>query len=155
MLGMLSQQGAHQGRLTGASRAPEQGMVGGHAIDELPGVAAQLFNLAVHADQVRQAHVEADLQRHQIAAAPVTLPAGGQGLGPIDGGPRRRQQRFDPGQHGIGTLKKSIQSRVHVFSSDRFTVMMALQQRNAVSNGGSTSHNTHRLHRYSEMISYA
>ncbi|MCY1247316.1 hypothetical protein D9M72_606350 [compost metagenome] len=92
-------------------------MVGGHAVEELLGVAPKLLNLPVDADQVRQAHVEADLQRHQITAARLTLPARGQALRPVDGWPRCRQQRFDTGQNGIGAFKKSIQSGIHVFSS--------------------------------------
>ena len=48
-------------------------------------------------------------------------------------------------KHRIGALKKSIQSGVHVFSSDKFTVMMTLQRRNDDANGGSvqTLHTGH------------
>uniref|UniRef100_A0A1I8ALD0 Secreted protein n=1 Tax=Steinernema glaseri TaxID=37863 RepID=A0A1I8ALD0_9BILA len=50
--GVLCQQGTHQRRLAGAARAPQQRVVGRHAIDELAGIAAQLFTLPVDTDQV-------------------------------------------------------------------------------------------------------
>ncbi|MNQ69529.1 hypothetical protein D3C85_841350 [compost metagenome] len=62
--GVLGQQRPHQRRFAGASRTPEQCMVGRHAIEKLPGVAVQLLQLFVHADQVGQTHVQADLERH-------------------------------------------------------------------------------------------
>jgi hypothetical protein len=37
--GVLGQQRAHQRRLAGAARAPQQGVVGRHAVDELVGIA--------------------------------------------------------------------------------------------------------------------
>ncbi|VVP20523.1 hypothetical protein PS903_03741 [Pseudomonas fluorescens] len=123
-LGVFGQQGAHQGRFAGAARAPEQGVVGRHAVEELLGIAPQLLHLPVDADQVGQPRVEADVQRQQKTAAPFTLPACGQAVCPVDGLPGCGQQRFDTGQHGIGAFKKSIQSGIHVFSSDTFTVMM-------------------------------
>jgi len=129
-LGMLGQQGTHQRRFTGATRAPEQGVVGRHAVDELLGIAPQLFQLPVDADQVGQTHVEADVQRQQKTAATLALPTCSQALRPVDGLSRCRQQRFDSSQNGIGAFKKSIQSGIHVFSSGTFTVMMALQRRN-------------------------
>lgn len=101
-------------------------------------VLRPVFDLALNTDQVRQAHVEADLQWQEVAAPPVALPAGSQGHGPVDGGSGSGQQGLDASQHGIGALKKSIQSGVHVFSSDKFTVMMALLRRNAVLKDGST-----------------
>ncbi|MNX62248.1 hypothetical protein D3C86_932040 [compost metagenome] len=108
-------------------------MVGRHAVEELPGIAPKLLDLPVDADQVRQTHVEADLQRHQITAARLTLPTRGQALRPVDGWPRCRQQRLDTGQNGIGAFKKSIQSGIHDFSSGTFTVMMVIQRRNTAS----------------------
>jgi hypothetical protein len=45
-----------------------------------------MFTLRVDADQVGQAHVQADLQRQQVTAAAFALPAGGQALAPVDGG---------------------------------------------------------------------
>lgn len=95
---VLSQQRAHQRRLAGAARAPQQGVVGWQAIDELVGVAAQLLALLVDADQVGQADIEADLQRHQVAAAAIALPAGGEGAGPVDVRARGRQQGFEAGE---------------------------------------------------------
>ena len=61
-LGVLGQQGAHHGRFTGAARAPEQRMVGRQAVEKLLGVTGQLFALFIHADQVGQAHIQADFQ---------------------------------------------------------------------------------------------
>src|SRR3546814_20943844 len=100
-------------------------------------------------------HSEGDYKSQQVTTAPGAQQGGRQGPGPVDSGPGSGQQRLYTGQHRIGAHKKSIQSRVHVYSSDRFTVMMELQQRNAGSNGGSIPHNIYRLQRYSEMISYA
>jgi hypothetical protein len=102
-------------------------MVGRHTINELLGIAPQLLDLAIDTDQVGQAHVEADVQWQQIATAPVALPTRGQALRPVDSGSRRRQQWLDSGQDGVGSLKKSIQSGIHDFSSDTFTVKMAKQ----------------------------
>ncbi|MNP45784.1 hypothetical protein D3C76_1397330 [compost metagenome] len=92
-------------------------MVGGHAIEELTRVAPQLLALQVNPDQVRQAHIEADLQRQQIAAAAITLPACSQTEIPVDLRARGRQQRFKTGEHGFGALQKSVQTRVHKTSS--------------------------------------
>ncbi|MND83510.1 hypothetical protein D3C80_753760 [compost metagenome] len=116
-LGMLGQQCPHQRRLAGAARPPQQSVVGRHAIEELTRIATQLLALLVDADQIRQAHVQADLQRQQIAAAAITLPACSQTEIPVDLRARGRQQRFKTGEHGFGALQKSIQTRVHKVSS--------------------------------------
>ncbi|MNP43192.1 hypothetical protein D3C76_1369950 [compost metagenome] len=105
---MLGQQGANQRRLACAARAPEQGMVGRHAIDELARVAGQLIALQVDTDQVRQTHIEADLERQQKTTAAIALPAGGQACAPVDRGARCRQQRLQACKHGIGTLQKGV-----------------------------------------------
>ncbi|MNE75073.1 hypothetical protein D3C80_1711980 [compost metagenome] len=88
-------------------------MVGRHAVDELMGVAAQLIALLIDTDQVGQANVQADLQRHQITAAPVALPARGQGGVPVDVRARRGQQGFETRQHRLGAFQESIQASVH------------------------------------------
>ncbi|MNN86840.1 hypothetical protein D3C81_2043070 [compost metagenome] len=90
-LGILGQQGPYQRRLASATGAPEQRMVGGHAIKKLAGVAPQLLALLINPDQVRQAHVEADLQRQQKATAAVALPTRRQAFIPIDDRAWRRQ----------------------------------------------------------------
>ena len=110
---MLGQQGTYQRRLAGASRTPQQGVVGRHAVDELVGVAAQLVTLLVDTDQVAQADVQADLQRHQVACAAITLPARSQGGAPVDLRARRRQQGFETRQHRLGAFQESIQASVH------------------------------------------
>ncbi|MNE53527.1 hypothetical protein D3C80_1482610 [compost metagenome] len=92
-------------------------MVGRHAIEKLAGVAPQLFALLIDTDQVGQTHVEADLQRQQITATAIALPARGQALRPVDALARCRQQGFKAGEHGFGALQKSVQTRVHKTSS--------------------------------------
>lgn len=110
---VFGKQSAHQRRFTGATQAPQQGVVGGHAVDELVGVAAQLVALLVDADQVGQADVEADLQRQQVATAAITLPAGGEGAGPVDVRARGRQQGFEARENGFGAVEESSESGVH------------------------------------------
>ena len=111
--GVLGQQGTYQRRLAGAARAPQQCMVGRHAVDELMGVAAQLVTLQVDADQVAEANVQADLQRQQVAAAAIALPARGQGGGPVDVRALGRQQGFEAGQDRFGAVQESNQASVH------------------------------------------
>ena len=49
-LRVLGEQGAHHGRLAGATRTPQQRMVGGQAIEELLGIAREGFTLFVDAE---------------------------------------------------------------------------------------------------------
>ncbi len=114
--GVLGQQSADQGRLAGAARTPQQGMVGRQPVDELTGIAAQLIALQVDADQIGQACIQAHLQRHQVTAAAFLHPARGQCLRPVDRLAQRWQQRLQSGQHGVGALQKSIQPRIHGIS---------------------------------------
>lgn len=107
---MLGQQCAHQRRLAGTARAPQQCVVGRHAIEKLAGVAPQLLALLIDADQVGQAHVEADLQRQQVAATAIALPARSQALRPVDARAWRRQQGLKARKYGFGALQKSIQT---------------------------------------------
>ncbi|MCY1438533.1 hypothetical protein D9M71_547360 [compost metagenome] len=111
--GVLGQQGTHQGGLAGAARAPEQGMVGWQAVDELAGVACQLLALGIDADQVGQGQVQAHRQRLQIAAATLAVPTRGEAVLPVNGRAGCRQQGFEASQHGIGTLEKCIQTGIH------------------------------------------
>jgi hypothetical protein len=87
---VLGEQGAYQGGLAGAARTPQQGMVGGQPVEELPGVAGKLLALTVDADQVGQAHRQVDLQWQQVATAAVPLPTSGQAVLPVDLRPRGR-----------------------------------------------------------------
>ena len=105
-LGVLGEQGTHQRRLASATRAPEQGMVGRHAADELTSVARQLLALGVHTQQVAQRQVEADIQRQQVAAAAITHPARRHALAPVHLRTQCRQQGFDALKHLLGAGKK-------------------------------------------------
>jgi hypothetical protein len=130
-LGVLGQQGANQRGFTGTARAPEQCVVGRHAVKELLGVAPQLLHLTIDADQVGQAHVETDFQRQQKPLRPSRCqraPGSESSRWHAEGW----ATGLDTRQNGIGAFKKSIQSGIHVFSSGTFTVMMAIQRRNMV-----------------------
>lgn len=111
--GMFGQQGTHQRRLAGTTRAPQQCVVGRQTIDELVGVAAQLVALFVDTDQVGQADVQADVQRQQVAAAAIALPAGGQGDAPVNIRALCRQQGFEARQYRFGAVQESNQASVH------------------------------------------
>ncbi|MNG98621.1 hypothetical protein D3C79_577700 [compost metagenome] len=111
--GVLGQQGTYQRRLASTARAPQQRVVGWQAVDELVGVAAQLVALFVDADQVGQADVQADVQRQQVAAAAITLPARGQCGAPVDVRALCRQQGFKARQYRFGAVQKSDQASVH------------------------------------------
>lgn len=88
-------------------------MVGRLAGDELAGVAFQLLALPLYAQQVGQAQVEADLQRLQVAAAAVAVPARRQAALPVDGFAYGRQQRLQAREHAFGAGKKIAQSGIH------------------------------------------
>jgi hypothetical protein len=72
---------------------------------------------SIHADQVRQAHVQAYFERQQVAVAPFPLPTRRQAVLPVDRRALGRQERFKSLQNALGTLQKSHQSRVQGFSS--------------------------------------
>lgn len=88
-------------------------MVGRLAGDELAGVAFQLLALPLYAQQVGQAQVEADLQRLQVAATAVAVPARRQTALPVDGFAYGRQQRLQAREHAFGAGKKIAQSGIH------------------------------------------
>lgn len=110
--GQLGQQRTNQGGLAGPA-PPEQGVVGRLAGDELAGVAFQLLALPLYAQQVGQAQVEADLQRLQVAATAVAVPARRQAALPVDGFAYGRQQRLQAREHAFGAGKKIAQSGIH------------------------------------------
>lgn len=112
--GMSGEQRPDQRRLARAPRAPQQGMVGRQAVDELAGVARQGVPLRVHADQIVEIQVQAHLQRLQEAAAPVAVPARRQATFPVDDRALRRQQRLEAGQHRVGAFEEVEQSGIHV-----------------------------------------
>ena len=111
--GQLGQQRTNQGGLAGPAGPPEQGVVGRLAGDELAGVAFQLLALPLYAQQVGQAQVEADLQRLQVAATAVAVPARRQAALPVDGFAYGRQQRLQAREHAFGAGKKIAQSGIH------------------------------------------
>ena len=111
--GILGQQSANQRRFSSTTGAPEQDVIGGQAIDELLGIGSQQITLSVDADQVVQTQIEIDLERRQIAASGVTLPARRQRMLPIDNGRLRGQQRLDTRQQAFGTLQEGFQLDIH------------------------------------------
>ncbi len=88
-------------------------MIGGQTIDELLSIGSQQITLSVDADQVVQTQIEIDLERRQIAASAVTLPARRQRMLPIDNGRLRGQQRLDSRQQAFGTLQEGFQLDIH------------------------------------------
>lgn len=73
---------------------------------------------ALHAQLTRftqdgQAQVEADLQRLQVAATAVAVPARRQAALPVDGFAYGRQQRLQAREHAFGAGKKIAQSGIH------------------------------------------
>lgn len=88
-------------------------MVGRHTLDELPGVARQLLALGIDANQVGKAHVQAHLERLQVARATLALPACGQDVGPVQRLADGRQQRLDAGQHALGVFQEIGKTGIH------------------------------------------
>ncbi len=82
--GIAVQQCPYQGRFAGAARAPEQGVVGRIALEELAGILLQDRFLPINADQFVKGGFLNMLDRFKIAGKRVAAPVGRGRPGPVD-----------------------------------------------------------------------
>ncbi len=100
------QTGLDQGRFARAARAGDEYIVSRLALHELAGIALDLAALIFDTDQIVVSDGRELVHGHQLLAPALADPAKGDRRRPVGLGQRSGQQRFQPIEQAVGSLKQ-------------------------------------------------